>query len=509
MTERYDVIVIGAGHNGLTCAGLLARAGRSVLVLEAADEPGGAARNTVLDGDCRVPACAHLLYGFNPRAADELGLRPDFAAERLWSIALAEDGHHLRYRDGELVGCDADAAAFRRWYEDSGRYAKLLDDWLNRTPPRLTPRRRDLLSLGMMGFGLRRLGRADMREFLRIIGMNVYDELHERFSEPRLRGALALDAVLGTHLGPRSPNTMLTMLYRRAAGHRYALPAGGMGAFTTQLADMACGLGATLRTGTRVRRVVVDNGRVAGVETDTGETIASRIVVSNADPKTTVLDLVGSRHVETGFTGRVDRLRMRGNAAKLNLVLDGLPQARGLEKRDFAGRFLIAPDARYVERAFNPAKYREYSPAPVIEFTLPSFADASIAPAGRHVLSAIVQYAPYDLDGGWSDTQRAAFQDVVLETLARYLPDLPRRVRASELLVPPDLEARFGLGGGHWHHGELTLDQFLFVRPVAGAAQYALPLDGLWLCGSGAHPGGNVNGSAGRNAAREILRREK
>jgi phytoene dehydrogenase-like protein len=258
-----------------------------------------------------------------------------------------------------------------------------------------------------------------------------------------------------------------------------------------------------------VKRIVIENGRAAGVETDSGDTFSSWMVVSNADPKSTIMCLVSPRNVETGFTRRVNNIRMRGNAAKLHLALDGLPTIEGLDKKDFGQRIVIAPDENYVERAFNPAKYGEFSPDPVLEMTFPTLRDSSLAPTGKHVMSAIVQYAPYQLKGGWTDEARDAFTKAVMNKLAEYAPDLPQRVTATELLTPVDIEKEFHITGGHWHHGELTLDQFLFVRPVGGAAQYAMPLEGLYLCGAGTHPGGGVSGAAGRNAARVILSREK
>jgi phytoene dehydrogenase-like protein len=390
------------------------------------------------------------------------------------------------------------------------RFSDLLQKYLNKTPPRLANGRKDdLLTLAQLGFDLRRLGRTEMRAFLRLIGMNIFDEVEERFENPLLKGALCLDAVLGTHLGPRSPNTILTYLYRLCGNHGSVnAPAGGMGGLSEALASAARHHGATIRTGMPVRKVMVDNGRAAGVECANGDVFSSWTIVSNADPKQTILDLVGSRHVETGFTRRIHNIRMRGNAAKLHIALDGLPSITGLEKKEFGDRLLIAPNPHYVERAFNPAKYGQYSLAPVMELTFPSFRDATLAPTGKHVLSAIVQYAPYGLDGGWTVDARNAFREIAIDTIARYAPDLRQRILSSELLTPMDLEKEFRITGGHWHHGELTLDQFLFVRPVAGAAQYAMPLEGLYLCGAGSHPGGGVTGACGRNAARAILARE-
>jgi phytoene dehydrogenase-like protein len=258
-----------------------------------------------------------------------------------------------------------------------------------------------------------------------------------------------------------------------------------------------------------VKRIIIENGRATGVETESGDRFDSLMIISNADPKTTVMKLIGAQHAETGFVRRISHLRAKGNAAKLHLALDGLPAIEGLAKKDYAERLVIAPDEHYVERAFNPAKYGESSPNPVIEITFPSFRDETLAPTGKHVMSAVVQYAPYALKGGWNDEAKAEFMKAIISTLAKYMPDIEQRITASELLTPADIESEFHMTGGHWHHAELTLDQFLFVRPVNGAAQYKLPIDGVYLCGAGTHPGGGVSGAAGRNAARAILSREK
>lgn len=391
------------------------------------------------------------------------------------------------------------------------RFSDLLRKYFNKTPPRLGTRGlKDLMTLGQLGLDVRMLGKTEMEAFLRLIFMNIHDEVTERFENPLLKGAISLDAVLGTHLGPRSPNTMMTYLYRMAGSHgRTSVPAGGMGSVSNQLAQAARNAGATIRTGMPVKRIIIENGRATGVEAESGERFDSLMVISNADPKSTLMNLIGAKHAETGFTRRVSHLRAKGNAAKLHLALDGLPAIDGLSRKDFAERLVIAPDEHYVERAFNPAKYGESSPDPVIEITFPSFRDETLAPTGKHVMSAVVQYAPYALKGGWTDEARATFMNAILGTLSKYMPDIEGRVTATELLTPADIESEFHMTGGHWHHAELTLDQFLFVRPVNGAAQYRLPIDGVYLCGAGAHPGGGVSGAAGRNAARAILSREK
>lgn len=513
MADRYDAIIVGAGHNGLVCAAFLARAGKKVLVLEANDQVGGACVTREFADGHSVSACAHLLYQLQPQVRKELGLKFDTVADDMRTIALAPDARRVRIDGDKVTGTtDEDAAAYRAFCKRMNRFADLLHTYLNKTPPRLSSSSSlgDKLTLAQLGLDIRRLGKVEMQEFLRIVGMNIFDEVVERFDNGLLRGAISLDAVSGTHLGPRSPNTILTYLYRLAGRHgRLGQPEGGMGAVSEALAHTARDSGAVIRTGMPVKRIVIEHGRVAGVETADGQSFSSWLVVSNADPKTTIMDLVSAQNVETGFTRRVHHLRMRGNAAKLHLALDGLPTIAGVEKREFGSRFVVAPDENYVERAFNHAKYGETSVLPVFEITFPSFRDSSLAPAGKHVMSAVVQYVPYELREGWSKKTHDAFKNSALETLGEYMPDLAKRVTASELLTPVDLEKQFHMRGGHWHHGELALDAFLFNRPVGGAAQYAMPLEGLYLCGAGAHPGGGVSGAPGRNAARQILKQEK
>jgi phytoene dehydrogenase-like protein len=357
---------------------------------------------------------------------------------------------------------------------------------------------------------LLRLGRDDLRELLRVGTMPIFDLLEDRFESAQLKGALALDGVLGAKLGPRSGQSFFTSLQR--AGDR-VLPRGGMGSVTGALAIAARAAGAEIRVSSPVASFKVasreDGGeRVSGVVLESGEEIAADIVVSNADPKTTFLKLLGARHLDAEFARRVQHFRTHGCAAKLHLALDGAPEFRGVPAAQLGERLVIAPDLGYIEAAFNPAKYREFSPAPVLEITVPTVHDAGLAPPGKHVLSAVVQYAPYDLAMGW-DAGRPRLLAATLEVLARYAPGLRNQIVDAELLTPVDLEREFRTAGGHWHHGELSFDQFMMLRPVQGAAQYATPVDGLFLCGSGAHPGGGVMGSAGRNAARVVLARRR
>jgi len=339
--------------------------------------------------------------------------------------------------------------------------------------------------------------------------MNVYDLLEENFESSALKGALGLDAVLGANFGPRSPGTVLTLLYRLAAESAagpsgLAQPKGGMGALCQALAGAASAAGATIRTQAPVAGILVENDRACGVVLESGESIGARSVISSADPKTTFLRLLGSRHLDTGFVRRVNHIRSAGLAAKLHLALNSAPPFNGVPAAGLRGRLVIAPSLRHIETAYNHAKYGEYSAAPVMEITVPTLNDPSLAPPGRHVLSAIVQYAPYALKEGWQ-SGRQRFMDVAIDSLEASAPGLRASIVAAELMTPVDIEREFRISGGHWHHGDLAFDQFLMVRPVPGAAQYRTPVDGLFLCGAGCHPGGGVMGIAGRNAAQAVL----
>lgn len=516
MTEQQSVIVIGAGHNGLVCASYLARAGRKVLVLESAAQAGGAAVTREFAPGYSASAVAHLLHLLDPGVERELGLARhglDYAKTGLRTVALSPDKPPLILNDGKVEGGEASAAdrlCLRAHAARMRKFARVIARQHGRVPPRLNFKSwRDALPAAAVALDIRLLGRRDMQEFLRVATMNIFDVLEEQFESPQLKGALALDGVLGTRLGPRSGNSVYASLYRQSGSvigrpGALALPRGGMGAVTVALSAAARAAGAELRVGARVDEIIVSNGRATGVRLHGGEVLSADAVVSNADPKTTLLRLLGARHLEAEFARSVHHLRATGTAAKLHLALSGVPRFRGLAADQHGERLVIAPDLDYIERAFNPAKYGEYSPQPVMEITLPTLHDASLAPAGRHVLSAVVQYAPHDLKSGWSESKQR-FQAVVMDVLEQYAPGIGALVQHSELLTPADIEQQFGITGGHWHHGELALDQFMMLRPVAGAAQYATPVAGLYLCGAGCHPGGGVMGSAGRNAARVIL----
>ena len=510
---RYDSIVIGAGHNGLVCAAMLARAGRSVVVLESAAAVGGAACTQEFAPGYRVSAGAHLLHMMPRSILTELALENHglkFAARAMRTTILTPGaapnflGHGLSTQDQEQLGA---------YNARMQRFAQALMPLFSRVPPRLgTDAWADRVALLKLALSVRRLGRRDMRELLRIGGMNVHDLLEENFESEALKGALALDAVLGANFGPRSPGTVLTLLHRLAGecaagmpGQTLAQPLGGMGAVSAALAKSAESAGVAIRTHSEVRRILVEDDRAVGIELTNGERIGTRSVISNADPKTTFLRLLGAAHLDTGFVRRVHHLRGQGLAAKLHIALKRPPLFAGASEAQLRGRLVLAPSLQYLEHAYNHSKYGEYSANPALEITVPSANDAALAPEGHHVVSVVAQYAPYALRGGWSATARQGFTDAVLDQLEAVAPGLRESMAAVQLLTPLDLEARFGMHGGHWHHGDLAFDQFLMVRPVPGAAQHRTPLAGLYLCGAGCHPGGGVMGVAGRNAATQVL----
>ncbi|HUN76975.1 MAG TPA: NAD(P)/FAD-dependent oxidoreductase [Steroidobacteraceae bacterium] len=513
----FDCIVIGAGHNGLVCATYLARSGRTVLLLEAAEQVGGAALTREFVPGFRVSACAHLLHMMPAALLADLHLHEHglaLAARDLPTTALAPGGTPLRIDplDAPALAahCPRDVAALGAYRERMRRHARALHAVLQAVPPRMTAESwADRLALLRLAWQLRRLGRAQLRDLLRIGAMSVWDLLEDSFECEQLRGALALDAVLGTNFGPRSPGTVFTLLHRMAASGSglslLAQPVGGLGALSDALARSARQAGAVIRTGAEVERIRVVNDRAAGVVLRSGEEIRARTIVSSADPKTTFLGLLGSEHLDSGFVRRITHVRSGGLAAKLHLALARLPQFAGVPQQALAGRLLLAPSLQYIERAFNHAKYREFSPAPILEVTVPTVNDPSLAPSGKHVLSAIVQYVPYDpaLAG---PAARTALTDAVLGCLQASAPGIVDSVEGLELLTPQDIEREFRVRGGHWHHAELALDQFFWMRPVVGAAQYRTPVAGLYLCGAGCHPGGGVMGIAGRNAAQQVTR---
>ncbi len=511
--DRYDSIIIGAGHNGLVCAARLADAGQRVLVLEAAARPGGFAAARDFHG---LPASvAHTIGHFPRHVAEDLDLAAhgfDAAPAALPVVGLACGREPVVLDDNGVSGAaPGDDAAWRELDARLARFAEALAPFWFRAMPRIGARGLDdRLTFVRLGLRLRRLGRRELHEFLRIASLPVRDLLDETLDDALLKAVLAWDGLIGGKMAPRSPNgAVLTLLYRRAGNPtgRHALPTGGCAGLAAALAAAAGQRGANIRCDARVRRVVIDDGRAGlaahGVELENGEQLAADRVVSSADPKTTFVNLVGARHLDIGFTNRIRRLRCDGFVAKLHLALDGPPEFDGLGSH--AARLIIAPDMDTIEFAYDDAKYGDCPAEPVLEVVVPTAADPSLRQGNRHLLSAHVMYVPRRLKGGWTDSARDGLADRVIDILARHAPGIREQIVGRELLTPADLEAAYGATGGHWHHTEFAIDQLLMMRPTYEAARYRTPIPGLWLCGAGTHPGGDLTGAAGFNAATEIL----
>lgn len=519
-TNQTDALIIGAGHNGLVTAAYLAKAGLKVTVLEAAPQVGGAAVTREFAPGYRVSGVAHLLHGLSPKVARDLDLARhglDLNAKRVNTRLMLPGG------GGFEVGPDAaasaasiaaiskaDAAAYGPVMARLVKLADALAGYALQTPPRPDLAQmdwREKLNLGLFALSLRRLGKKDMLELTRILTINVADLANDHFESDPVKALLCFEGSLGVFLGPRSPSTVFNLLYRLsnlgANGQGgFLLPKGGMGSVTRALATAAKAAGVTIRTGAAVDHILIENDIAAGVVLSTGEELRAPRVVSAVDPQRTALQLIGARNLDTQFVTRIRHLRMNGCAAKIHLALDGLPPALA----NAGGRVVVAAKPDDIERAYDCAKYGRVSDKPALELVIPSLGDPSLAQAGKHVASIVAQYAPYNLKGV---TQHEARQQIYARSLAvleEVAPGLSQRVVASETLTPHDLESQFGLTGGQWHHGEITLDQVLLQRPAAQWQQYRMPVPGVYLCGAGAHPGGNISGAPGYNAAREILK---
>ena len=504
MSRRYDAIVVGGGHNGLVAATRLAKAGRRTLLLEAQERLGGLAGARDLGGTL-VPAGAHLLYALHPQIERALELERHglaYASRDLGTLAVNAEGRRLALGGG---GDSPDAAAWAALETRLLAYAKALAPFRAEPPPRpVGGDWGDRWALAKLGLRLRRLGRGELREFLRIVLLNVQDLLDDTLGDPLLKAALAWDALVGTHLAPRSPGGVLAWLYRlsgRAAGSApLALPRGGVPALADALTSAARAAGVEVRASSPVARVLLDEERVRGVVLEGGEEIAAGQVLCSTDPKRTLCSFVGAPWLDTGFLRQARRLRSRGLVGKLDLLLDALPDDLAADAR--RGRLLLLDDLAGLEESYDGAKYGEVPAGLGGELLVPGAIDPADEPPA---LSLLLTYLPTQAKVGL-EAARADAEAKALALLESRWPGLTGRIAAKDLWLPGDYEARLGLSGGDWHHAETTIEQLFLLRPVAGAARYATPVAGLFLCGAGAHPGGHVTGLPGWNAAAAALK---
>lgn len=511
---QYDTIIIGAGHNGLVCANYLARKGQKVLVLESSETCGGLAATREFHPGFHA-AAAHTIGHFSRKIASDLKLSQfgfDLKSKPLTNVGLDVSGDHVMVEGHCLSGSsEKDQHSFKEYRQLMQRFSEMLATFWLKTVPRIGDNSLpEMFSFAQLGLKLRMLGKADMQEFMRMVTLPMQDLMDEYFDGELVKAMLCWDGLIGSKQAPRTPNnSVLLMLYRMSGIHKglHQIPTGGVTGLVSALQKSAESAGVEIRTQSTVTKIIIDQSTsgitATGVHLNETEEITARHVVSSADPKSTMLKLVGAQHLEIGFTNRIQRIRSEGYVAKLHLALSALPQFSGLDSVD--GRLIIAPSMAAIEYAYDNAKYGACPDEPVMEIVIPSLRDTSLAPAGQHVLSAHVMYVPYKLKEGWDESAREAFISRVVDTIARYAPNIQEQIVASELLTPLDLEKTYKVSGGHWHHAEFALDQLFMMRPTYGAAQYRTPIDGLFLCGAGCHPGGGMMGGAGHNAAKEIL----
>ena len=520
----YDVTIIGGGHNGLVTACYLARGGLKTLVLERREVVGGGAVTEEIAPGFRVSTLDHAAGPFSAEIAADLNLAKfglEIIIPQARVLALGPDGRSVCvYEDvGRTVEeiqkfSAGDAKNYPEFTNSFARIGRVLAPLISLTPPSIDqPSAADVWQLGKVGLAFRGLGKKDEYRLLRWGPMAVADLVSEWFETELLRAVVAARGIYGAFAGPWSAGTSLGLLWQAAmdgsAIGSASYARGGMGALSAALAGAAKAAGAEIRTHAAAAAIAGADGEKPKVVLESGEEIESRLVVSNADPRTTFLDLVDPVDLDPNFLSKMRNYRAPGAAAKINLALDALPAFRGVNGGDpklkLGGRIHIGPEIDYLERAFDASKYGDFSAEPYLDVTIPSLNDSSLAPEGKHVMSIHVQFAPYKLNGDWS-TRREEFEKTVIGLLENYAPGLRELIVAAQVITPLDLEQVYGLSGGHIHHGEQSLDQFFTFRPLIGWAQYRTPLKRLYLCGAGTHPGGGLTGFNGANAAREIAR---
>ncbi len=521
--NKYDAIIIGGGHNGLITAAYLAKAGKKVLVLEKRYLVGGASVTEELYPGFKFTVFSYVVSLLRPDIVRDLQLsRHGLTVLPLESTLtpltngdyLYRDGDHYRSLRDIARHSERDAGAYDEYGRNMYFMAKAVKYILSMVPPdptTLNPK--DWLSLLDMARHFLNLGEEQLFLLAKLMTMSAADFLDQWFESDPLKGTMSASGIIGTYLGPRSPGTAYVLLHHYmgeidGAFRAWGFAKGGTGGIADAIARSAEALGAEIRCNAPVAQVIVKNGRAVGVALENGDEIYADAIASSLDPKLTFLKLVDPNQLPADLVDSIRKFNVRGSSGKVNLALDALPDLTCMPGpgRHLAGAISISPSIDYIERAFDDAKYGEFSKRPYIDCILPSVIDPGMAPPGKHVMSCFVQYAPYELNGGWTDAKREAFGDAVVDTLSQYMPNLKNIILHRQVLTPLDIENMIGISQDNIFHGELSLSQLFFLRPAAGWAKYRTPIKGYWQCGSGTHPGGGIMGAPGQLAAFEMLK---
>ena len=521
--KTYDAIVVGAGHNGLTNAAFLARAGLDVVCVEKNDYIGGASVSRNLYKDWIYSNCSYVCSLLRPEIHRELELHKHGLQITPYggSVQFMENGDYYgSYHDHEVAYREIarfsrhDADAYKRYSADTMRQCRFIRDFLLSTAPDPTSfRPRDILELMHIGGKFWEMGEDRMYETIRFWTMSVAEYLDEYFETDVIKTALSGSGIIGTALGIHSPGTAYVLLHHYMGDvdgnvGSWGFARGGMGSVAKAIAGAFQAAGGELRTESGVDQIIVRNGKVAGVALENGDEIQGKLVVSAMDVKRTFLHCMEEKDLPEKFYRRVKNFKIRGSSGKVNIALDGLPTFPALPE----GSSLLHSDMHFIdsmermERAYDDWKAGTWSRDPYVDMVIPTLNDPTMAPPGKHFMSCFVQYCPHKIDGrDWTGEEKEAFGKSVIDQIANYSPDFKDLILHAEIRTPQDIEAEIGITEGNIFHGELTMDQLLFNRPVPGYAQYRGPVDGLYMCGSSTHPGGGVMAAPGANAAREIL----
>ncbi len=514
MTDFHDVVVIGGGHNGLTAAAYMARAGRRVVVLEAQGTFGGTAASVEFAPGIRAPMLFATVDMLHPSVVSDLdltkhGLQVISGAARTTVLGASEP---LQIAEGGASPqlSEADLRAYQEFERLMSRIAGALEPIMGGALPELEAAGVGaVFELLTLGWRMRRLGRRDMPQAMRLLPMSLCDIVQERFDDERLRAAIAWRGLAASWLGPWSPGGGYTLLYHRPAwgGPIFGAPrfaVGGTGSVAAALESAAKAAGAELRSSARVARIRVDDDRAVGVVLEDGEEIPCQAIMSAIDPRTTLTGLLDTGWLDPEHVAAAQNIRMRGTVAAVRIAVDALPQVAGLDESAWAGRVQIGDSLAYLEKSFDAMKYGRLPERPIVDITVPSLSDSTLAPAGTHVMHAWVQYVPHAFsDSSW-DSKRDELGKSVIDTIDNHAPGFASSVQHVDVTTPADLEDELGILGGHPYHGELSMDQLLYMRPIAGWYDHRTPVDGLYLGGPGCHPGGGITGIPGKNAAARI-----